>query len=135
MFRLHEINKTLVEAILKKKLFSERLVPTSITEEPTRCIVDPNYRPFADLKVGVAFGMYDEPIERIEIQSGDAPTPKWFSPKDHPGHIAVHDPLGTSVFLALTVDRERRAAVHPFDTRILANAIATPSQGNLFEGF
>ena len=83
------------------------------------------------LHVGVQFGLYNEEIERIEIGLSAEKTPKWFDPRSHPGHLAVHAQDGRCAYIALTVDRERRKRAHPFDNIISANAVRKTEQLNL----
>jgi hypothetical protein len=132
MVRLISANTPLLAAIIKKRVLATLHIPTTIEGSPGACVVEPNYNPFEDLKVGTPFGLYDEPIVKIDVLDRAARAPKWFDPKGNPGHLAVHSPTKKSAYIALAVDKKKRAAAHPFDLYIKANAISTPIQARLF---
>lgn len=83
-----------------------------------------------NLKIGMAFGLYAEPIEKIERGQSLEKTPRWFDPRNHRGHLAVHAQDGRCAYISLTVNEEKRAMVHPFDNIISANAVRRTEQMN-----
>jgi hypothetical protein len=79
---------------------------------------DPAQAVFENLTVGARFGPYNEKIVRLERRPL-AVTPTWFDPREHPGHIGLHNRRGVAVYLDLELDHAARAAGHPFDVEIL----------------
>jgi hypothetical protein len=115
-----------------------RLVKIDLENLSTLAEVRERQRATLDLDalvVGTPFGLYHEPIEKVEITRTVQKTPRWFDPRDHAGHLAVHTPDGRCAYLALTVNRERRTQVHPFDRIIAANAVRKAEQLDLLGAF
>ena len=96
-----------------------------IFQKKERRIATPN---LDTIQIGDPFGLYGEAIERVEISKSIDKIPRWFDPRSSNGHIAIHSQDGRCAYIALTVNKDKRASVHPFDHIISANAVHKAEQ-------
>jgi hypothetical protein len=72
----------------------------------------------APMPLAETYGIYNEKIVRREMCDGDN-TPQWFTPKENPLHVGIHEPGGRHTFIELAENEDARCSQHPYEVEIV----------------
>jgi hypothetical protein len=94
-------------------------------------MIDALIGPIATPAVGEAYGIYKERVVRAVTVSEPSQAPTWFAPREHPTHIAIHQPDRSVTYLELARNDVSRETSHPYEIAIVQES-AEPTSLSLF---